>query len=369
MLDLSKEVELLGPELEKAIKSVLKSTQFINGPEVAALEAELASYLDVRHVISCGNGTDALMIALMAADLKPGDGVITTPFTFFATAEVIAFLGLEVQFVDVLETTFNINPEAVEQAIQPNTKAIMPVHLFGQAADMTAIMKIADKHKLMVIEDSAQATGGTYTINDTSRQNGSIGHMGCTSFFPSKNLACYGDGGAIFTDDDQLAATCRMIKNHGSRIKYTNEIIGINSRLDAMQAAILRLKLTRLDGDNDKRRQIAERYKDAFQLVDEIILPISLKEVRHVYHQFTIRLRQGLRDKLQSYLKGKGISTAIYYETPLHLQKALKGFPYAKGDLPVAERLSSEVLSLPIGPYLEKTEQEYIINEVARFFQ
>lgn len=368
MLDLRAEIDVMRAELNLAVNSVMDSTQFINGPAVREFEKELADYLQVKHVVSCGNGTDALMIALMAAGLKPGDGVLTTPFSFFATAEVIAFLGLEVQFADVLPDTYNIDPKSIEKNIKSNTKAIIPVHLFGQTADMSAIMDIASANGLFVIEDSAQATGGRYRMQGRKMHNGTIGDIGCTSFFPSKNLGCYGDGGAIFTNDDELAEVCRMIKNHGSKIKYTNEIVGVNSRLDALQAAILRVKLRKLDKYNENRRRVAAAYNAAFSENEAIVCPDTREDVEHVWHQYTMKIVDGGRDKLQAHLTEKGIATAIYYNTPLHLQGALRDYAYKKGDYPLAEMLSEQVLSLPMDPYLPDEDLQYIIASVKEFY-
>lgn len=369
MLDLSSEVNDLRAPIRAAIDAVLDSTRFINGEEVKELEEALAGYLGVKHVITCGNGTDALQIALMASGLKPGEGVITTPFTFIATAEAIELMGLEAQFADIDSDTLNISPEAIEKAITPHTQAIIPVHLFGRTADMEAIMKIADRHDLKVIEDSAQATGGGCYWEDGWHNNGTIGDIGCTSFFPSKNLACYGDGGALFTDDDDLAEKSRMIKNHGSRVKYVNEIIGINSRLDTIQAAILKVKLDNLDIFNENRNRIARYYNQRFMTCEFLDVPISSNAEKHVFHQYTIRVKNGKRDALQEYLSEEKISSAVYYRTPLHLQQAFNYMPYCRGDFPVAEEAAEEVLSLPIHPYLSENDRERVADTVLTFFE
>ncbi len=369
MLDLKAEMADIGDELKEAMAVVLESTQFINGTVVKVLEEEMCNYLGVKHVVTCGNGTDALMIALMAAGLKPGDEVITTPFTFFATAEVISFLGLKVKFADIDEDSFNISPASANAQISDRSRAIMPVHLFGQAADMRALKEIADEHNLLLIEDSAQSTGGKLQMGGKTYHTGTISDVAGTSFFPSKNLACYGDGGAIFTDNDTIAETARMIKNHGSRVKYENEMIGVNSRLDSIQAAILRVKLQKLDEFNASRRRVAENYTEALQGMAEIAVPKVLQEAYHVYHQYTIKVKDGNRDELQAYLKEQGISSVVYYKKPLHLQEAFRKMGLKKGTFPNVEKVADQVLSLPIHPYLPEGDQSYIIESIKRYFQ
>ena len=360
MVDTITQYQAIQEEVDREVQAVIRSGAYINGPVVQRFRENLGKYLNASHVISCGNGTDALQIALMALGLKPGDEVITSSFTFVATAEVIALLGLKPVFVDVDAATFNLNAALIEEAITEKTKAIIPVHLFGQPVDMASIMKIAEKHQLYVIEDNAQAIGSDYISEDgTVTKAGTIGHLGTTSFYPSKNLGAYGDGGAIFTQDDALADKLWTICNHGSHRRYYHDEIGVNSRLDAIQAAILDIKLKHLDDYNNARRKAAATYNELFQqLEEEIIIPHEASYSRHVYHQYTIRVKDGRkkRDAIKAYMDTQKIPAMIYYPVPLHLQAAYKGYGYKEGNLPVTEKLSEEVLSLPMHSELT-TEQ------------
>jgi len=369
MVDLKGQYLKIKEEIDTAIQSVIDSTAYINGPDVKELQKELAEYLSVKHVITCANGTDALQIAMMALGLKPGDEVITTNFTFVATVEVIALLGLTPVLVDVDPETYTISPEAIEKAITPKTKAIVPVHLFGQAADMDRIMEIAKKHNLYVIEDTAQAIGAEYTFNDGKKQKvGTIAEIGSTSFFPSKNLGCYGDGGAIFTNDDQLAEKLYSIVNHGMKVRYYHDNIGVNSRLDTIQAAVLRIKLKQLDNYNASRLKAADYYDNAFADIPQIQTPIRFKKSNHIFHQYTMVLKDVDRGELQNFLKEKGIPAPIYYPVPLHLQKAYKDERYKKGDFPITEMLSNSVLSLPMHTEMTEEDLKYITESVRAFF-
>ncbi len=370
MVDLKTQYEKIKPEIDKAIFDVIESTAFINGPKVKEFTADLEKYLQVKHVIPAASGTDALQVALMALDLKPGDEVITTPFTFVATVEVIALLGLKPVFVDVYDDTFTIDVSKIEEKITDKTKAIIPVHLFGQAAEMEKIMEIANKHNLYVIEDTAQALGSDYYFEDGSvKKLGTIGHIGATSFFPSKNLGCFGDGGAIFTNDDKLAETLRSIVNHGMKVRYYHDTIGVNSRLDSIQAAILQVKLKYLDQYNDSRRKAAEYYNNAFKDCEKIITPAIYEKSKHIYHQYTLKIINADRDKLKNYLIDKGIPCAVYYPVPLHLQKAYSYYGYKEGDFPVSEHLSKIVLSLPMHTELNNEQLEYITSTVLEFLK
>ena len=368
MVDLKSQYEKIKPEINAAIQNVLDNTAFINGPEVKAFQSELEQYLGVKHVIPCANGTDALQIAMMALDLKPGDEVITADFTYVATAEVIALLGLKPVLVDVVPNTFEIDVQAIEKAITPKTKAIVPVHLFGQCADMDAIMALAKKHNLYVIEDTAQAIGSNYKSTDGSSQKaGTIGTVGCTSFFPSKNLGCYGDGGAIFTNDDKLAAKIRMIANHGQSVQYVHDSIGVNSRLDSIQAAILRIKLRDLDNYALARNKAASFYDKAFANHPKLKTPARAKFSDHVFHQYTLQLVGVDRTALREYLSSKDIPAMIYYPIPLHLQKAYLDPRYKAGDFPVTEKLCASVMSLPMHTELDEETLKYITDSVLEF--
>ena len=369
MVDLVGQYQKIKPEVDAALQRVLGTAGFIGGPEVKEFEKELATYLGVEHVIGCANGTDALQIAMMALDLRPGDEVITASFTFVATVEVVALLGITPVFADVLPGTFNLDPADIERKITPRTKAIVPVHLFGQTADMEAIMGIARKHKLYVIEDNAQAIGADYTFSDGSRKkSGTIGHIASTSFFPSKNLGCYGDGGALFTNDADLAKKMRRVCNHGSDVRYYHEVVGVNSRLDAMQAAILRIKLRHLDAYASARNKAAAYYDAAFAGMRHIITPARSKDSTHVFHQYTLRVTGGHRDGLKKHLEANGVPAMIYYPVPCHLQNAFKSDRFAPGSLPVTEQLTHEVLSLPMSTELDDEQLAHITATVKGYF-
>ena len=369
MVDLSGQYQKIKQEVDTAMAEVIASASFIKGPAVKVFQRHLEEYLGVKHVIPCGNGTDALQLALMVLDLKPGDEVITTSFTFIATAEVIALLHLKPVLVDVLPNTYNIDPEAVEKAIGPHTKAIIPVHLFGQTADMHAILEIAKKHHLYVIEDTAQAIGADFTCYESgkTRKAGTLGDMGCTSFFPSKNLGAFGDGGAVFTDNDSLAEKLQMLANHGMKVRYYHDYVGINSRLDSLQAAILDVKLKHLDEYAAARQKAAAFYDMAFADCEKIKTPRTADFTTHVYHQYTVVLKDVDRTGLMKHLAGKGIASAVYYPVPLHLQKAYRDVRYAEGDFPVTEMLSHSVLSLPMHTELTETIQQEIVDAVLEF--
>lgn len=370
MVDLQSQYADLKPELDTAIAEVLHQAQFIKGSQIKTLEEGLADFLDVKHVIACANGTDALQIAMMALDLKPGDEVITTSFTYVATAEVMGLLGLVPVLVEVDEATFNMDPSKIEAAISSKTRAIVPVHLFGQTADMEPILKIAAAHNLFVIEDTAQAIGAAYSFSNGTKQSaGCMGTIGTTSFFPSKNLGCYGDGGAIFCNNDALAQKIRMIANHGQSVQYTHEIIGVNSRLDTIQAAILNVKLPFLNEYNNKRRAIAKKYDEAFANIDAITIPEIGKNRSHVFHQYTLKINGNFRDQLKAYLAEQGIPSMVYYPKPLHFQKAFTSAIFNAEDLKLTELLCTKVLSLPMSPNLEEDQQEYIINHVKLYLE
>lgn len=368
MVDLVAQYQKLQPEIDKAVIDVIRSTAFINGPEVKSFQSELESYLNVKHVIPCANGTDALQVAMMALDLKPGDEVITATFTYVATAEVIALLKLKPVLVDVLEDSFLIDPDAIRKAITPKTKAIVPVHLFGQTANMDEINKIAEEHNLFIIEDTAQAIGSDYTFEDgTTAKSGTIGDVGCTSFFPSKNLGCYGDGGAMFTNDDDLAKKIRMVANHGQTVRYYHDEVGVNSRLDSIQAAILRKKLPHLDRYNSSRKSAADYYNEAFKDCPKLKTPITESNSTHVFHQYTLQLVDVDRDAIISFLNERGIPAMIYYPVALHMQKAYKDDRYSEGHFPVTERLVKTVFSLPMHSELEVDDLKYITETVLEF--
>ena len=369
MVDLKSQYLKIKTEVDAAIQRVLDSGFFINGPQVGEFRANLEKYLNVKHVIPCANGTDALQIAMMGLGLRPGDEVITASFTYVATAEVIALLGLVPVLVEAKEFDFTIDPAEIEKAITPKTKAIVPVHLFGQGADMNAIMDIAKKHNLFVIEDTAQALGATYQLsNGETAALGTIGDVGCTSFFPSKNLGCFGDGGAIFTNDDDLAANIRMIANHGQKVRYYHDVIGVNSRLDTIQAAILDVKLKHLNEYAEARRSVADYYDSALANTPGVIIPNRISEGTHVFHQYTLRVLNGKRDALRLYLEERGVPSMIYYPLPLHFQKAFENTRYPIGSMPISELLSSEVLSLPMHTEMSAEEMEFIVNNVKSFF-
>lgn len=368
MVDLKGQYEKIQPEIDKAVIDVIHSTAFINGPEVKAFQSELEKYLGVKHVIPCANGTDALQIAMMALGLQPGDEVITASFTYVATAEVIALLNLKPVLVDVIPGSFTIDPKAIEAAITPKTRAIVPVHLFGQCSDMEAINEIAKRKNLFVIEDNAQAIGADFKMKDGSvKKAGTISTVGCTSFFPSKNLGCYGDGGAIFTNDDELAKKIRMIANHGQSVQYYHDEVGVNSRLDSIQAAILRIKLRHLDEYAKARQQAAAHYDKAFANHPNISIPERVPYSNHVFHQYTLVLKNADRNKLREYLATKDIPAMIYYPVPLHMQKAYTDPRYKEGDFPVTENLCKSVISLPIHTELDKETLTYISDNVLAY--
>ena len=369
MVDLAAQYAKIKPAIDSAIAEVLDSAVFIGGQKVENFAAELGTYLGAAHVIPCANGTDALQIALMALGLKPGDEVITPSFTYIATTEVIALLGLTPVFVEVDPQTYCISPAAIEAAITPRTKAIVPVHLYGQAANMNAIMDLAHKHQLYVVEDNAQAIGSDYHLSNGQRvKTGTIGHIGCTSFFPSKNLGCYGDGGAIYTQDAELAQQIKMIANHGQKVKYVHEVVGCNSRLDSLQAAILSVKLRQLDNYIDSRRAVAEAYDAAFAHTPVLTIPFRAPDSKHVFHQYTLRVADGQREALQAHLKNLNVPTMIYYPIPAHKQNMFAAFDVQDLHLPLTEQLCTEVLSLPIHTEMDEAQQQYIINSVLSFF-
>ena len=370
MVDLKGQYLKIKKEVDEAVLRVLDTTAFINGPEVNNFQKSLEEYLDVKHVIPCANGTDALQVAMMGLGLKPGDEVITSDFTFVATVEVIALLGLTPVLVDVIPDTFNIDPAAIEKAITPKTKAIVPVHLFGQCADMEAIMEIAKKHNLFIIEDTAQGIGADYIFRDGTRKKaGTIGLVGCTSFFPSKNLGCFGDGGAIFTNDDELAIKIRSVVNHGMTVRYYHDNIGVNSRLDSIQAAILNIKLKHLDEYNADRQRAAAFYDNAFKNCPNLTTPAGCTFSNHIYHQYTLVLKGVDRTKLIEHLNSKKIPAMIYYPVPLHLQKAYLDPRYQQGDFPVTEELCKTVFSLPMHTELDDSQLEFITSSVLEFIK
>ena len=368
MVDLKSQYEKIKPEIDAAVIEVIDSSAFINGPAVNRFQKNLETYLGVKHVIPCANGTDALQVSMMALGLKPGDEVITTSFTFIATAEVIALLGLTPVLVDVDPETFNIDPKAIERAVTPKTKAIVPVHLFGQAADMEAIMDIAEKYHLHIIEDNCQAIGADYFFKDgTKKKAGTISIVGCTSFFPSKNLGCYGDGGAVFTNDDDLALKLRQIVNHGMTVRYYHDMIGVNSRLDSIQAAILDIKLKHLDEYIAQRQKAADFYDKAFANHPKLKTPARFKNSNHVFHQYTLVTTDVDRFKLVEFLTTKEVPAMIYYPVPLHLQKAYLDPRYKEGDFPVTEMLCKTVFSLPMHTELDEEQLNHITSSVLEF--
>lgn len=361
MVDLKTQYEHIQADIDAAIHEVILTTQFVKGPQVARFQEHLQAYTGAKHVIAVGNGTDALQIALMALGLRPGDEVITPTFTFIATAEVVALLGLTPVVVDVDWGTMNMSVEAVRKAITPRTKAIVPVHLFGQCADMEPLMALAQEHGLYIVEDACQAIGARYTFSDgTVRQAGTMGHIGCTSFFPSKNLGCYGDGGALFTDDDALAEKIAAISNHGCKVRYHHDEVGVNSRLDSLQAAILDIKLRHLDEYTAARNKAAAYYDKALGDDPRWLIPERQAHSTHVFHQYTLRMEGINRNSVQQRLKEKGIPSMIYYPIPLHMQKAYQDPRYKEGDFPVAERLVRCVLSLPMHTELTEEQMAYI---------
>lgn len=370
MVDLKGQYEKIKQSVDKAVLDTIKSTRYINGPQVKTFAKNLEKFTGSRHVIPCANGTDALQIALMALDLNPGDEVICPSFTYVSTAEVIALLGLTPVMADVDPHTFNITAANIKPLITPETKAIVPVHLFGQSCDMGNIMLLAQEYNLYIIEDNAQAIGAEYTFNDgTVKSTGTMGHIGTTSFFPSKNLGCYGDGGAIFTNDDLLAKKLQMIANHGQEIKYYHKITGCNSRLDSIQAAILDIKLKFLNRYSDARNRMASRYDEAFKNISDLEIPTRQENSTHVFHQYTMKTNPEQRDQIIDYLKKKGIPAMIYYPVPLYRQEAFSRYVDSDFEIPNIERLCKSVFSLPIHTEIESSNQDYIIEEVQNFFK
>ncbi|WP_072981561.1 DegT/DnrJ/EryC1/StrS family aminotransferase [Leeuwenhoekiella palythoae] len=370
MVDLKGQYEPIKEQVNRTIQEVIDTTAFINGPEVHGFQKDLEDYLNVKHVIPCANGTDALQIAMMGLGLKPGDEVITADFTFAATVEVIALLQLTPVLVDVDPVDFNIDIEAVKKAITPKTKAIVPVHLFGQVANMDALLELAEEHNLFVIEDNAQAIGADYKHKDGSTsKTGTIGHVGSTSFFPSKNLGCYGDGGAIFTNDDALAHTIRGIVNHGMYERYHHDVVGVNSRLDSIQAAVLRAKLPHLDNYNARRRAAALKYTEHLEDHPKVITPniVSGDPNAHVFHQYTLRLQGVDRDALVKHLNANDIPCGVYYPIPLHKQKAYADARYNEEDFSITNQLVKEVISLPMHSELDNEQIEYIVTKILEF--
>lgn len=369
MVDLKGQYQKIKPEIDKGIQEVIDQTAFINGTQVSIFADNLANYLNVDHAIPCANGTDALQIALMALGLKPGDEVIVPVFTYVATAEVIGLLNLKPVMAEVDPENFMITPEEIERVVTPRCKAVVPVHLYGQCAPMEEILRIAKKHNLYVIEDTAQAIGAVYTFSDGRKmQGGTMGDVGCTSFFPSKNLGCYGDGGALFTRNEQLAARIKMVANHGQAKKYHHSVIGCNSRLDTIQAAVLNVKLQHLDEYSEARNTVAETYDKAFCELDWLIIPKRNPYSTHVFHQYTLQLVDATdRDQLKEHLQKSGVPSMVYYPISLHLQEAFKTDEFGEGDFPVCEDLCRRVLSLPIHTEVDNDTLEYIINSVKSF--
>jgi dTDP-4-amino-4,6-dideoxygalactose transaminase len=369
MVDLINQYHNIKNQVDEALVEVMSTAQFIKGQKVDVFEQNLSAYLKVKHTITCANGTDALQIALMALGLEREDEVIVPAFTYVATAEVIGLLGLTPVMIDVDKDSFNTTAEIIEKAITPKTKAIVPVHLYGQSSDMEAIMALAEKYNLYVVEDNAQALGADLIMkNGDTRKTGTIGHIGCTSFFPSKNLGCYGDGGAIFTNDDELANKLRMIANHGQSKKYHHAVIGVNSRLDTIQAAILDIKLSKLDEYTQARQRVANVYDESLGTIKEIKIPYRQHNSTHVFHQYTLQVKNGKRDALKDFLGANGIPSMVYYPIPLYKQEAFKKF-YGGKELPVTEELCQTVLSLPIHTEMDTETQTYIISKVQEFFK
>lgn len=370
MVDLHGQYLKIKEEIDSAIQGVIDSTAFIRGEDVRAFQDELSHYLDVKYTIACGNGTDALQVAMMALELKPGDEVITTPFTFIATVEVIKLLGLKPVFVDVRPDTFTLDPEQLEQAFSERTRAIVPVHLFGQCADMGAIMEFARNKDLYIIEDNAQALGADYLFPDGSKQKaGTLGQLGTTSFFPTKNLGAFGDGGAIFTNDEDLGKRAASLVNHGMQKRYYYDHVGLNSRLDSIQAAILRVKLKHLDEYHHRRQEAAAWYDQTLSGIEGLQVPTRSANTTHIFHQYTLQLEASRRDSLKQWLEEKGIPAQIYYPVPLHLQRAYRELGYREGIFPVSEELCKRVLSLPMHTEMEETQLEYISEQLHQFFK
>ncbi len=369
MVDLKKQYQRLKTDVDKSMAAILEETRFIKGPNIKAFEGELANYLACNEVITCGNGTDALQIAMMALNLEPGDEVIVPAFTYVATAEVIGLLGLTPVMIDVDPDTFNITKEQIEEAITDRTKLIVPVHLFGQCTDMEPVMNFARQYNLAIVEDTAQAIGAKYTFSDgTVSRAGCMGNMGTTSFFPSKNLGCYGDGGAIFSNETELGKKLRMIANHGQAKQYYHEIIGVNSRLDELQAGVLRVKLRELKDFEFRRNQVADFYDNSFSNINYLQIPKRQANSTHVFHQYTIKVKDGLRDDLKKYLFEKGIPSMVYYPMPLHHQKAYQEIGKIVGNLNISTQLCKEVLSLPIHTEMDAVQLTYIVETLKDFF-
>lgn len=369
MVDLRAQYAPIANEINQAIKAVIDNAAFINGPDVGEFATALGAYTGAEYVIPCGNGTDALQLAMMALNLQPGDEIVVPTFTYVATVEVIALLGLKPVFVDVDPNTFNLDVEALRPLITSKTKAVVPVHLFGQCADMQPLLDLAAEFNLHIIEDTAQALGASYSLeNNQQKQAGTMGTIGTTSFFPSKNLGCFGDGGAIFTHDAALAKTLKAVANHGQFKKYHHDLIGVNSRLDTLQAAILKVKLQYLDRFTENRQNAAALYDRELKEVSGIQTPFKSYNSTHVYHQYTLRVKEGRRDALRDYLKERGIPSMIYYPVPLHLQKAYKAYGYQQGEYPIAEQLSQEVLSLPMHTELDEEQIIYVSEQIKAFW-
>ncbi len=369
MVDLKGQYLKIKEDVDISIQECINSTAFINGPAVKEFQQDFEKYLGVKHVIPCANGTDALQIAMMALNLQPGDEVICPAFTYVATAEVIGLLGLKPVMVDVNEDTFDIQLENLEKYLTAKTKAIVPVHLYGQSADMEKILEFAEEHNLFVIEDNAQAIGSDYTFSDgTVKKTGTIGHIGCTSFFPSKNLGCYGDGGALMTNDDDLAFKIRMIANHGQEKKYYHKVLGCNSRLDTIQAAVLKVKLKHLDEYSASRNRMADYYDTNLAGIAEIQTPKRAVNSTHVFHQYTLRVKNGKRDELQKYLAEKNIPSMVYYPLPLYKQEAFLQYVGEGFNLPVTEQLCKEVISLPVHTEFDQEVLDIIITEIKNYF-
>ncbi len=371
MVDLEGQYKLIEDEIQKSINEVLNSAKFIKGPDVSNFEKDLEDYLGIKNAITCGSGTDALQIALMSLELNPGDEIITTDFTFAATIEVILLLRLKPVLVDIDSKTFNIDPNEIKKVLTSKTKAIIPVHLFGQTSDMDQITQIAKENNLFIIEDNAQSMGANYTFsNNEEKKAGTIGDIGTTSFFPSKNLGAYGDGGAIFTDNDEISDRIRAISNHGMYKRYYHDILGVNSRLDSLQAAILKIKLKHLDSYNQKRQNAANQYDNAFKDHQNIIIPFHNRlRSSHVYHQYTIRIMNGDRDKLAEYLINNNIPYGIYYPVPLHRQKAYSNGEYRETNFKVTNDIVGQVISLPMHSELEENQIDYISSSIKTFFK
>ena len=368
MVGLPQQYKNLKKELDEAVLGVMERAEYINGAEVKVFAGELQNYLNIESVIPCANGTDALQLALMALNLKPGDEVITTAFSFVAPAEACLLLGLKPVFADIDESTFNIDCNKIEELITHKTKVLLPVHLFGQGADMKAIMDIAEKHGLYVIEDNAQSLGSTFTIGNEVKKTGTIGIIGCTSFFPTKNLACFGDGGTCYTNDKSIAQKISILAKHGSNIKYQHEEIGINSRLDTLQAAILKVKLKYLDTFISKRITVANQYNDELRQIPAIVIPETQNGAYHTYNQYTIKVKNGKRNSLKEYLKDRKIPSQIYYPSPLHTQNVFLKNSDKRYNCPVSERICNEVLSLPISTELTEEQINHIINSIKTYF-